>query len=940
MKSLKDCFCVQAFKALLRSSSTLALVFIGLVFGSQNAYAEDINITLEMTQPDELNLAPEVLNTTSQTVSVETNSPGGYNLVIETEGNLSDLSLIDSDTGFKIPTISLPNGHETVQSTMFGYGYGYSLDATNYRPAPGVGGDIIDTTMTANTGLANAYTLTYGVKIPTDTAAGTYTRSFLITATVNEIDACPDEHICYDKNDNSEEKSSNGKKKEMEDQEVEDDSRAVLLAPKFKREGYGFVGWNTSSDGNGTFYGPNETIDTGDLSQSGLTLYAIWLASSGSLQGWTKCETMSIGDRIALTDSRDGNVYVVTKLPDGVCWMTENLRLDLSDSNVQITVGNTNNPTESFMVAANAHPDSSLAFCTNDSDSCVNRVQYNNIHTQMTEENATYEYGIYYNWYTATAGNGTRSFTNTSGTAEGDICPKGWHLPTGNAGGDLTKLDIALGGTGKNVKNSTNASEMWRTFPVNTTFSGVFKGGVLDGLRSTGNYQASTANSTIRSNNLWMTIDSVNVSANGDYKYRGQTMRCMAVNTFTVEFDKNTKEEVTDLMPSQTFIRGMGQNLLKNTMKVVGNETTGYVFTGWNTQADGKGTSFIDEDFVKNLAGVGETVTLYAQWQKIIYVQVAMNFVGDGVGSVSLVNDKILESFTVTENGQSVKLVSGQAYDLSMMLLSHYDFVGWSVDSGKLGSATDNPTTFTPDKNATLTITTEERLNLLYLQDMDYNSCSTTGTIAYDKRDGQEYLVKKLADGECWMLDSLRLGAVELEEPISSENTNISVNNNFVLPASSNIGSYTEPKIMTGYSETIVATSGAGSGKRGVYYNYCAASGGTLCSDNSLEEIEEDICPAGWRLPDGNKTTGEFFNLYGAYGSNASKVLTELSTTLSGYFNAASKTFYNVGKDGYYWSSTHYNANKSFMLDATSSKFNYGGGGLRNNGLSIRCIMK
>ena len=38
-------------------------------------------------------------------------------------------------------------------------------------------------------------------------------------------------------------------------------------------------------------------------------------------------------------------------------------------------------------------------------------------------------------------------------------------------------------------------------------------------------------------------------------------------------------------------------------------------FVGWNTAADGKGTSYVDGAKVSNLANVGENVTLYAQWE-------------------------------------------------------------------------------------------------------------------------------------------------------------------------------------------------------------------------------------------------------------------------------------------------------------------------------------
>ncbi len=44
---------------------------------------------------------------------------------------------------------------------------------------------------------------------------------------------------------------------------------------------------------------------------------------------------------------------------------------------------------------------------------------------------------------------------------------------------------------------------------------------------------------------------------------------------------------------------------------------TGYTFIGWNTKADGSGTSYESEASVKNLtAANGGTVTLYAQWDK------------------------------------------------------------------------------------------------------------------------------------------------------------------------------------------------------------------------------------------------------------------------------------------------------------------------------------
>ena len=45
---------------------------------------------------------------------------------------------------------------------------------------------------------------------------------------------------------------------------------------------------------------------------------------------------------------------------------------------------------------------------------------------------------------------------------------------------------------------------------------------------------------------------------------------------------------------------------------------TSHTFTGWNTRKDGKGTPYADGEAVKDLAAEGETITLYAQWAKVL----------------------------------------------------------------------------------------------------------------------------------------------------------------------------------------------------------------------------------------------------------------------------------------------------------------------------------
>ena len=174
--------------------------------------------------------------------------------------------------------------------------------------------------------------------------------------------ACPASSICYAPNssDIDGSMSSMGSISESatagKQTGVSTNGTAVLRAPNFSRDGYGFAGWSTDFEATSAskVYGPNETITTSttvgagdaDVSQKGLILYPVWIESSGNIQNWTGCSGLTqasynsetgvlsatLASMTALTDERDGNTYTVAKLADGNCWMTENLRLDAENS--------------------------------------------------------------------------------------------------------------------------------------------------------------------------------------------------------------------------------------------------------------------------------------------------------------------------------------------------------------------------------------------------------------------------------------------------------------------------------------------------------------------------------------------------------------------------------------------------------------------------------
>ena len=76
------------------------------------------------------------------------------------------------------------------------------------------------------------------------------------------------------------------------------------------------------------------------------------------------------------------------------------------------------------------------------------------------------------------------------------------------------------------------------------------------------------------------------------------------VNTYTVTFDANGGK---GSMEDQSFNYGADVTLTENTFTC-----ENYKFTGWNTKADGTGTTYTDGDTISNLT---ENITLYAQWQ-------------------------------------------------------------------------------------------------------------------------------------------------------------------------------------------------------------------------------------------------------------------------------------------------------------------------------------
>ena len=192
-----------------------------------------------------------------------------------------------------------------------------------------------------------------------------------------------------------------------------------------------------------------------------------------------------------LVDTRDDNTYTVSKLADGRCWMTQNLRI----------INKTITPADSDVTANYTIPASSL--------SGFDLGIYNTSNAYVDSD------GGFYNWYTATAGTGTQALSTHDQNTTVSICPKGWRLPTGGNGGEFNILD-----------NSYDSSFL-RSIPVNLTLSGNVAISSRGGQGSYGEYWSSTIYSSGDAYDLSLNASHAGSATHYD-KINGFSVRCIA----------------------------------------------------------------------------------------------------------------------------------------------------------------------------------------------------------------------------------------------------------------------------------------------------------------------------------------------------------------------------------------------------------------------------
>ena len=326
-------------------------------------------------------------------INVSTNSQYGYTLTLEDTDDES--SLIHANSTVVDKLTSDFEGTKT-SSTMLDNTWGFSLNGMDYYYIPTIGNPVkLAATTVAVTNNYDTTVVDFGMKAGPNLTAGTYSDSVKFTVYANGVDGLPEDGTAT---------SNPGKvvKKGIHSianmQDMTPEVCAETTTPLVTNAA------TTKYDWDGSHYGDASYVP-----------------------------------RTKLTDIRDDKTYLVSKLADGNCWMSQSLELDLV-SGVAIEVSN-NDGTTSSVIPANTTQTVANKKWEESSNTWrsykpqADEAYYQNGLTKASEPSAPgveYDWeraGNYYNWYTATAGTGTSSMDRME-EAQSSICPKGWRLPT------------------------------------------------------------------------------------------------------------------------------------------------------------------------------------------------------------------------------------------------------------------------------------------------------------------------------------------------------------------------------------------------------------------------------------------------------------------------------------------------------------------------------
>ena len=456
----------------------------------------------------------------------------GATITLSTNKSHNNLERQGADSLIK--TIASVSGGGTLTDNS----WGYTLDNITYSKVPTKDqspATIYNTnTATVSTTTPENLNLTYAVKTDDTIPSGTYTNDLVYT--VNVKPECLQYTLKFNL-DNGTGKSG----AIYTDRQLSYGTKINLSDFTPTRTNYEFMGWIATTNNpavSSTIYNPTANLDVNPANETEVTLKAKWkyikgLYSISNMQQMNPniCKANTTPNRnatqldtdgsrhgdpnyvptVTLTDTRDNNTYTVSKLADGKCWMTQNLRI----------AGKTITPADSNVTANYTIPASSI----------------NGFSSYDTSNAYVDSDGGFYTWHAATAGTGTTAIAVQGQNATASICPKGWRLPTGGNNGEFKILSA----------NYPSYGSMINSDPANFTLAG----GVYNSMRGQQGLIGYYWSSTTVSNNgaYYMGLqNSGDVNpVHADGKYSGFSVRCIADDKLTFDNIANMQDMTPEI---------------------------------------------------------------------------------------------------------------------------------------------------------------------------------------------------------------------------------------------------------------------------------------------------------------------------------------------------------------------------------------------------------
>ncbi|AIC47075.1 InlB B-repeat-containing protein [Rhodoluna lacicola] len=437
----------------------------------------------------------------------------------------------------------------------------------------------------------------------------------------------------------------------------------VLSAGTAVKTGYTFAGWATSSTATTADYTASSKVT---MPGSNLTLYAVWTPikytltynvnggsgapAAGSYETGTNNVTLSstvptrtgyvFGGWDTVVNSGAGNVNYASGATYSMPASNTTLYAKWTIANGTLAYNGNNGTTTQASVTAAGNTTTTVANGSNTS-----RTGYD-----------------FVGWNSKADGTGTSYAVGSTFTLQATV------TTTIYAQWTLSKYTLVFnvnGGTGtpqsqSYVQGATTTMPVTNPTRAGYTFAGWNSAADGTGTNYTGSFLMPGNNLTLYAK--WTPITYIVTYNNNSATYSGAT---------------GTVSDATNYTAAQTVTVAAGTGLSNTTGSIT------YVFTGWNTNADGTGTDYMPGSTFAMPAG---NRTLYAMWVDAS-IEIAYNANG-GTGAPANTNATTGQSFTISATQPN---------------RSGYTFGGWSLqDNSPSGGPYSASGTFTPNSNEVL----------------------------------------------------------------------------------------------------------------------------------------------------------------------------------------------------------------------------------------------